>query len=132
MHAGLALFLVFGMCVIVPLAVVAGIVWIVTRNARNRHDERMAAISRGVSETLDAPPWPAQPVVVARPRRDPARGIGWAVGLLVCGLLWAAGVHHFASMLIGAGAGFLTRGILGLRRDPAPPGDSSLPPGGSR
>jgi 4-hydroxybenzoate polyprenyltransferase len=124
------IFVAFGMCVLVPLAFIAGIVWIVMRGARNRHEERMAAIARGAPAAADAPPWPAQPVALRR--RDPARGIGWAVGLLVCGLLWALGVQHFASMLVGAGAGFLTRGILGMKRDAAPPADSALPPGDPR
>jgi len=130
-HTGWGILLAFGMCVLVPLAFIAAIVWIVMRSARNRHDERMAAISRGVPpESAAAPPWPAQPV--AARRGDPARGIGWAVGLLVCGLLWALGVSHFASMLVGAGAGFLTRGVLGMRRGPAPSDDSALPPGDPR
>jgi 4-hydroxybenzoate polyprenyltransferase len=124
------IFVAFGMCVLVPLAFIGGIVWIVMRGARNRHDERMAAIARGVPATADAPPWPARSI--AARRRDPARGIGWAVGLLVCGLLWALGVSHFASMLVGAGAGFLTRGILGVRRDSAASEDSALPPGDPR
>jgi 4-hydroxybenzoate polyprenyltransferase len=123
------IFVAFGMCVLVPLAFIGGIVWIVMRGARNRHEERMAAIARGVPPTsADAPPWPARPIVARR--GDPARGIGWAVGLLVCGLLWALGVQHFASMLVGAGAGFLTRGILGMKRAAAPPPDRESPPPG--
>jgi 4-hydroxybenzoate polyprenyltransferase len=126
-QTGLGLFVVFGMCVLVPLAFIAAIVWIATRAARNRHEERMAAISRGVPSPEATPPWPARPAVVRR--RDPARGIGWAVGLLVCGVLWAFGVQHFASILVGAGVGFLVRGVVGLKRDAARP-DSTVPPPG--
>jgi len=122
------IFIVFGMCVLVPLAFIAGLVWLIARHARNRHEERMAAIARGAASPADAPPWRAAPPLPVVPRRrDPFRGVGWAVALLACGLLWAFDVPHFACMLVGAGAGFLVRGVLGLRRDAARP-DDPLPP----
>lgn len=65
-------------------------------------------------------------------RNDPARGIGWAVGLLVAGVLWFGDGPHFAAILIGAGAAFLTRGIIGIRRDASGPADTTLPPGEPR
>jgi hypothetical protein len=129
-ETGLGIFLVFGMCVVVPLALIGGVVWIVVRSARHRHEQRMAAIARGGPPPVDEPQPPPPPPAASA--GDPARGIGWAVGLLSCGVLWACGVDPFASMLVGAGAGFLTRGVLGLRRDAAARRDASLPPGGFR
>ena len=133
-HTGFGILLMFGMCVVVPLALIGGVVWIVMRSARQHHEQRMAAIARGAPSPLEAPP-PFPPAAAAPPvaaGRDPARGIGWAVGLLVCGVMWSFDISAFASMLVGAGAGFLTRGILGLRRDAASRRDSALPPGGLR
>jgi len=125
----LALFVAFGMCVLVPLGFVAALVYVVTRRARARHEERMAMIAQGI-----VPPADGKTVAAARAtvRADPTRGLGWAVGLLVCGALWVAGVAHFAAILIGAGAALLTRGIVGLRRDAARPRDDVLPPGDPR
>jgi hypothetical protein len=129
MDGALALFVGFGMCVIVPLGFIAGIVYVVTRRARARHDERMAMIAQGI---VPPPDGPVVAAARARVRADPTRGLGWAVGLLVCGALWVAGVAHFAAILIGAGAALFTRGVLGLRRDAARPDDDVLPPGDPR
>ena len=125
----LAIFFAFGMCVIVPLGFVAALVYVVTRRARARHEERMAMIAQGLVPPPDGPA-----IVSARAtvRGDPARGLGWAVGLIVAGVLWFAGGAHFAAILIGAGAAFLTRGLLGMRRDAAAPPDPTVPPGESK
>jgi hypothetical protein len=118
------------MCVFVPFAFIAGVVWLVARTARHRHEERMAAIEHGVTPSADAGPSRAQAVAAAP--RDPTRGLGWAAGLLVCGLMWYFGGRHFASILVGVGVAFLVRGIFGLRRDAASPDGSALPPGDAR
>jgi hypothetical protein len=128
-QGALAIFLAFGMCVLVPLGFVAALVYVVTRRARARHEERMAMIAQGLVPPPDGPVIASARATV---RGDPTRGLGWAVGLLVCGILWVAGAAHFAAMLIGAGAAFLTRGLLGLRRDAAGPPDPPLPPGESK
>ncbi len=129
-YAGFGLLFAFGMCIFVPLAFIGAIVWIVVRTTRHRHEERMAAIERGVAPPAAAQSWSAPPVA-ARPR-DPLRGLGWAAGLLVCGLMWYFGGRHFASILVGVGVAFLVRGILGLRQDAARQDGSALPPGDPR
>jgi hypothetical protein len=138
-EGALFLFFAFGMCVMVPIAILAAVVYLVTRRARQRHEERMALIAQGLSPDGAPPPPPAPdaPPGAPVPPRPPARddrsdGLAWAVGLLVCGLLWAVGCAHFAAMLLGAGAGFLTRGILGMKRDREAMDDPNVPPGGVR
>lgn len=108
MEAGLALLLAFGMCVLVPIGLLATIVLVVMHRSKDRHAERMAMIDRGV-----APP------IVAE--RDPARALGWAVGLVVGGVLWmfagTLGLSRFGIVLTALGVAYVTRGILGWSRE---------------
>jgi hypothetical protein len=126
LDGALALFVGFGMCVLVPLACLAALVYLVTRRARARHDERMAMIAQGIHPPAEGTATAAARITV---RTDPARHLSWAAGLLVCGIVWAFGSHHFAAILLGTGAAFLTRGLLGMRRDAARPPEPPLPPG---
>jgi hypothetical protein len=113
----LALLLVIGLCVALPIAgIVAGVI-ITSRKSRLRHEERMAMIARGLVPPESGPP--PLPRSWER-RRDPLRPIGWAVGLLVAGTLWVFTTHYFAAILLGAGSALLTRGLLGLRHHDDP------------
>jgi hypothetical protein len=100
---GVFLALVVG--VLLPFLFVGGLVWAVVRTVgalRGRRD-------------------PGAPAAVgAYAAADADRDIGWAVGLLVAGVLWCLGRYHFAALLLGAGAAILTRGLLGMRRESAP------------
>jgi hypothetical protein len=121
----------FGVCVAVPLGIVGAILYLVTKRARDRHAERMAMIERGLVPPADGsvPPPPRAPEeVVARAAvsyrpspADHAKSIGWAVGLAVAGVLFLvselADLNGFGIVLTGIGAAYLTRGILGLRRE---------------
>ena len=112
MEAGLALLLSFGMCVLVPIGLLATIVVVAMNRSRNRHAERMAMIDRG----LVPGPLP-RPV----PQRDPYRLIGWATGLVVGGVLWMVSdtfdLSGFGILVTAVGVAYLTRGILGWSRE---------------
>jgi hypothetical protein len=110
MEAGLALLLAIGMCVFVPIGVLATIVIVVMNRSRNRHAERLAMIDRG----LVPAPAPAQP-------GDSSSAIGWAVGIVVGGLLWMVSdtfdLSGFGILVTAVGVAYLTRGILGWSRE---------------
>jgi len=112
MEAGLALLLSIGMCVLVPIGMLAAIVLVVMSRSRNRHAERMAMIDRGLVPGTVPPPLP---------QRDPHRLIGWATGLVVGGVLWMVSdtfdLSVFGIVLTAIGVAYLTRGVLGLARD---------------
>ncbi len=140
----LAIVLGFGMCMLIPLVIVGGFLYVITKKARDRHAERMAMIEKGLVPPPDGarvsasvsgtgPGVTVTPMTPEGPKSracvraefksepDPARTIGWAIGLLVTGVLWFATEHEIAAILIGIGAAYLTRGILGLKRDANPP-----------
>ena len=82
---------------LLPVAFVAGLVWLVIRTVD------ALRVRRAVAADVD-------------PRDTTSRDVGWAVGLLVAGVLWCVGRHHFAALVLGAGAAILTRGLLDMRR----------------
>ena len=145
--ATFGILLAFGMCVALPLAVVLGVVYHLNRRARERHAERMAMIDRGLvpDAAASAPPPPSQPSsqapqpavepplplapqpVPAPKAADPDQTIGWAVGLIVAGMLWIFGPSHFGALLVGCGAAYLTRGLLGMRKPPSSDSPGDLP-----
>jgi hypothetical protein len=127
-----------GMCFLLPLAAIVAWAVIESKKARLRHDERLAMIERGIPpsdapapRSRDASPVEIRADVRVGPlgrRRDPAPLMGWAVGLLVAGVmlmlpdrfeLGAGGI-----VLTAVGAAFLTRGIIGMRRETARSGES--------
>jgi hypothetical protein len=93
--------------VAVPLAIAVAIVWVVVKLAR-------AVFSRGaprvVPEIL-----PSATAAVGGTEPAAARDLGWAAGLLVAGVLWCMR-FHFAAILLGLGAAFLTRGLVASRQ----------------
>jgi hypothetical protein len=92
---GVLLALVVG--VLLPFVFVGGLVWAVVRTVDALRGRRPAGVDVDPHAAAD-------------------RDIGWAVGLLVAGVLWCLGRWHFAALLLGAGAAILTRGLLGMRR----------------
>ena len=103
MHMGLGLGSLFALAVIAtvvvsllaPFAVLGAGVWVLVRCVgmlTERHGD--AALPHDADE----------------------RRLAWAVGLLVTGGLWIVGHFHFAAILLGLGAAFLTRGLLKRRR----------------
>lgn len=130
--AMLTILLVTGMCVVVPLAAIGGILWFVMRRARARHDERMAMIAQGIAPPNGAahsPPQPPQDAAVADaaasappPLAAPASDtLPWAIGLTVGGVLWlVSDVFDFTLIgifLTAVGAGYVTRAVIGMRRE---------------
>lgn len=111
--------LTFGMCVIVPLGFIGGLVYFLTRRARTRHEERMAMIARGMVPADATPPSPPQPAPLPR-GSDSAVYLGWCVGIVVAGVLLLVRSLTPLSLpgiaITAVGAGFLTRGIAGLKR----------------
>ena len=115
MHFGLGLLVAFGMCVLVPVGLLAAIVLVLMTRSRDRHAERMAMIERGLA--------PGPVPTAARPR-DPYRLIGCATGIVVAGVLWMVSetfdLSGFGILLTAIGVAYLTRGILGLSRERVP------------
>jgi hypothetical protein len=83
-------------CALLPFAFIAGLVWIVVRIAESLRGSRAAVASAEPTDTV-------------------ARDIGWAAGLLVAGVLWCVGRHHFAALLLGLGTAYLTRALVERR-----------------
>lgn len=138
----LGMLFAFGMCIAVP--VVAIVLWAVhsNRRARERHAERMAMIDRGLVPDAAAAPAPPVPPPTALTATEPApppapppapkaadpnQTIGWAVGLIVAGALWIFGPSHFGALLVGCGAAYLTRGVLGMRKPASSDTPGDLP-----
>jgi hypothetical protein len=94
----LAIVLMVVITLLLPFALIGVCIWFVLRLLGLWHDSATAP--------------------VGAPRDDSARSIGWAVGLLVAGVLWMVFRVHFAALLLGLGAAWLTRGILEMRRRP--------------
>jgi hypothetical protein len=112
MEAVLALLIAFGMCVLVPIGLLAAIVYVFMRRSQDRHSERMAMIDRGVAPGAIPPPSP-----------EPGRAVGWAAGVVVGGVLWMLAdtldLSRFGIILTAVGVAYLTRGVLGLARSRA-------------
>ena len=83
--------------VLLPFVLVGGLVLLVVRTVNGLRGPR-------------APRFDVDPDAAAD------RDIGWAVGLLVAGVLWCLGRSSIAALLLGAGSAILTRGLLGMRR----------------
>jgi len=115
MEAVLALLIAFGMCVLIPIGLLAAIVLVFMRRSQDRHSERMAMIDRGVA-----------PGAVPMPSPEPGRAVGWATGVVVGGVLWmfadTLDLSRFGIILTAVGVAYLTRGVLGLARGRRPAG----------
>ncbi len=135
---GLSLFLGFGMCVFLPLGLAVALVYVLMTRSRDRHAERMAMIAQGLAPPADgSSPPPLVPGGTSAARgSDPVLRLGWAVGLVVLGVLWllpdSLDLNWFGILLAALGAAYLTRGIIGLKRSEAAPSDPSQPSGGVR
>ena len=107
MEAMVALLIAFGMCVLVPIGLLAAIVLVFMRRSQDRHSERMAMIDRGVA-----------PGAIPVPSPEPGRAVGWATGIVVGGVLWMLAdtldLSRFGIILTAVGVAYFTRGVLGL------------------
>jgi hypothetical protein len=88
--------------VLLPFALIGGLIWALVRTLDALRARRVVGVGLDPQDAVD-------------------RDIGWAVGLLVAGILWCLGRWHFAALLLGAGAAILTRGLLGMRREARAP-----------
>jgi hypothetical protein len=121
MHVGLAALLTLGMCVFLPIGLLAAVVFLAMHRSRDRHAERMAMIDRGMAPS-------------PRRERDPVRSVGWAAGLVVGGVLWMVSdtfdLSGFGILLTAVGVAYLTRGVLGLSRERMPSPREGIGEGG--
>ena len=83
---------------LLPFAIIAAMVWVVVRLAESIRGPRAEVVASGAAATDTS-----------------ARDIGWATGLLVTGILWCVGRHHFAAILLGLGTAYLTRALVERR-----------------